>query len=192
MKFYFIDAYVKSVSYSPDICQHTFKSSCQFEKRYLSFQWIFSLPPNPLTREDVGWNHSISNKSDSFWWSIWQYGLLFPGALKGRWFCLEESESSKVIGFDWRAQWHLRWRRQRCAGGAPCGGTVILAKNPTTDHRIKTLEIWTKICSMRGDFLGSCHKRHKPQAPTPQTPVRNRQTRKVANAKGLSRNSNLT
>jgi len=27
------------------------------------------------------------------------------------------------------------------------------------------------------------HKRQKPQAPTPQAPVRNRQTRKVANAK---------
>ena len=40
--------------------------------------------------------------------------------------------------------------------------------------------------------LGSCHKRQKPQAPTPQTPVRNRQTRKVANAKGLNRNTNLT
>jgi len=30
---------------------------------------------------------------------------------------------------------------------------------------------------------GSCHKRQKPQAPTPQVPIRNRQTRKVANAK---------
>ena len=41
-------------------------------------------------------------------------------------------------------------------------------------------------------LLGSCHKRHKPQAPTPQAPIRNRQTRKVANAKGLNRNTNLT
>jgi len=40
--------------------------------------------------------------------------------------------------------------------------------------------------------LGSCHKRKKPQAPTPQAPIRNRQTRKVANAKGLNRNTNLT
>jgi len=39
---------------------------------------------------------------------------------------------------------------------------------------------------------GSCHKRQKPQAPTPQAPLRNRQTRKVANAKGLHRNTNLT
>ena len=38
---------------------------------------------------------------------------------------------------------------------------------------------------------GSCHKRQKPQAPTPQAPVRNRQTRKIANAKGLNRNTNL-
>ena len=34
---------------------------------------------------------------------------------------------------------------------------------------------------------GSCHKRQKPQAP-----IRNRQTRKVAIAKGLNRNTNLT
>ena len=39
---------------------------------------------------------------------------------------------------------------------------------------------------------GSCHKRQKPQAPTPQAPIRNRQTRKVANAKGLNGNTNLT
>ena len=36
-------------------------------------------------------------------------------------------------------------------------------------------------------FMGSCHKRQKPQAP-----IRNRQTRKVANAKGLNRKTNLT
>jgi len=41
-------------------------------------------------------------------------------------------------------------------------------------------------------ITGSCHKRQKPQAPTPQAPIRNRQTRKVANAKGLNRNTNLT
>ena len=39
---------------------------------------------------------------------------------------------------------------------------------------------------------GSCHKRQKPQAPTPQASIRDRQTRKVANAKGLNRNTNLT
>jgi len=38
---------------------------------------------------------------------------------------------------------------------------------------------------------GSCHKRQKAQAPTPQAPIRNRQTRKVANARGLNRNTNL-
>jgi len=42
------------------------------------------------------------------------------------------------------------------------------------------------------DGRGSCHKRQKPQAPTPQAPVVNRQTRKVANSKGLNRNTNLT
>jgi len=35
-------------------------------------------------------------------------------------------------------------------------------------------------------FKGSYHKLQKPQAP-----IRNRQTRKVANAKGLNRNTNL-
>jgi len=40
--------------------------------------------------------------------------------------------------------------------------------------------------------MGSCHKRQKPQALTPQAPIRNRQTRKVANAKGLNCNTNLT
>ena len=44
----------------------------------------------------------------------------------------------------------------------------------------------------RWQRLGSCHKRQKPQAPTPQAPIRNRQTRKVANAEGLNRNINLT
>jgi len=39
---------------------------------------------------------------------------------------------------------------------------------------------------------GSGHKRQKPKAPTPHAPIRNRQTRKVANAKGLNRNTNLT
>jgi len=35
--------------------------------------------------------------------------------------------------------------------------------------------------------MGSYHKRQKPQAP-----VRNRQTRKVANVKVLNRNTNIT
>ena len=39
---------------------------------------------------------------------------------------------------------------------------------------------------------GSCQKRQKPQAPTSQAPIRNRQTRKDANAKGLNRNTNIT
>jgi len=42
------------------------------------------------------------------------------------------------------------------------------------------------------EIAGSCHKRQKPQAPTPQAPIRNHQTRKVANAKGLIRNTNIT
>jgi len=41
------------------------------------------------------------------------------------------------------------------------------------------------------EVLGSCHKRQKPEAPTPQAPIRNCPTRKVTNAKGLNRNTNL-
>jgi len=41
-------------------------------------------------------------------------------------------------------------------------------------------------------LMDSCHKRQEQQAPTPQAPIRNRQTREVANAKGLNRNTNLT
>jgi len=33
------------------------------------------------------------------------------------------------------------------------------------------------------NLMGGNRWRHKPQAPAPQAPVRNRQTRKVANAK---------
>jgi len=40
--------------------------------------------------------------------------------------------------------------------------------------------------------VGSGYKRQKPQAPTPQAPIRNRKTRKIANAKGLNLNTNLT
>jgi len=56
---------------------------------------------------------------------------------------------------------------------------------------------WKK-CVPRNDVSetlfspGSCHNRQKPQAPTPQAPIRNRQTRKIANAKGLNRNTNFT
>jgi len=40
--------------------------------------------------------------------------------------------------------------------------------------------------------LGSCHKRQKARAPTPQAPIRNSKTRKVANAKVHNRYTNLT
>ena len=54
--------------------------------------------------------------------------------------------------------------------------------------------VWQRDCvhSAKILVLGSCHKRQKPQAPTPQAPIRKRQTRKVANAKGLNRTTNLT
>jgi len=54
----------------------------------------------------------------------------------------------------------------------------------------------TKNYSLANNALdcafGSFHKRQKPKAPTPQAPIRNRQTRKGANAKDLNRNTNLT
>ena len=46
--------------------------------------------------------------------------------------------------------------------------------------------------ALKSPALRSCHKRQKTQAPTPQAPIRYRQTRKVANAKDLNRNTNLT
>jgi len=49
-----------------------------------------------------------------------------------------------------------------------------------------------KEASVRRNELVFAGKRQKAQAPTPQAPIRNRQTRKVANAKGLNRNTNLT
>jgi len=49
--------------------------------------------------------------------------------------------------------------------------------------------MWTGSQASYQAFSGSCHKRQKPQAPTPQAPIRNSQTTKVANAKGLNRNT---
>jgi len=57
---------------------------------------------------------------------------------------------------------------------------VLLHSAYSYPYRKQTIEI-----------SGSCHKRQKPQAPTPQAPIRNRQTRKVVNATGLNRNTNL-
>ena len=51
----------------------------------------------------------------------------------------------------------------------------------------KILKISAIDATYRCSTRGSCHKRQKPQAPTPQAPIRNRQTRKVANVKGLNR-----
>ena len=54
--------------------------------------------------------------------------------------------------------------------------------------------LWTALLKLGNSYLwtGSCHKRQKAQAPTPRAPIRNRQTRKVANAKGLNHITNLT
>jgi len=59
--------------------------------------------------------------------------------------------------------------------------------------KAKNSEFVFQLEALHSRFLtGSCHKRQKPQAPTPQAPIRNRQTKKVANAKILNRNINLT
>ena len=58
---------------------------------------------------------------------------------------------------------------------------------PKNQHSPRTL-----VRFALGLGSGSCHKRQKPQAPTPQAQIRNRQTRNVVNAKGLNRNTNLT
>jgi len=49
-----------------------------------------------------------------------------------------------------------------------------------------------KVTRFEGDTTVWVARRQRAQAPTPQAPIRNRQTRKVANAKGLNRNANLT
>jgi len=46
------------------------------------------------------------------------------------------------------------------------------------------------MAEARLSWAVSCRKRQKPQAPTLQAPIRNRQTRKVANAKVLNRKTN--
>jgi len=51
---------------------------------------------------------------------------------------------------------------------------------------LATSPLWVAVTSAK------TRKRQKSQAPTLQTPVRNRQTRKVANAKVLNRSTNLT
>jgi len=56
-----------------------------------------------------------------------------------------------------------------------------------TPNRVNTITIRVTTVMSVECLSGSCHKRQKAQAP-----IRNRQTRKVANAKDLSRNTNLT
>jgi len=72
------------------------------------------------------------------------------------------------------------------------GGNRKLSENLLEAPRIGLLSQESEITFVIRIELGSCHKRQKPQAPTPQAPIRNRQTRKVASAKGLNCNTNLT
>jgi len=65
----------------------------------------------------------------------------------------------------------------------------LTAKSRFSQHH---LVIRTMLPGKSKAVAGGCHKRQKPQAPTPQALIRNRQTRKVANAKGLNRNTNLS
>jgi len=70
----------------------------------------------------------------------------------------------------------------------------VIAKSRNVSQLDFIVEMFPQVRKDTPTFvlLGSCHKRQKPQAPMPQAPIRNRQTRKVANAKGLNRNTNLT
>jgi len=52
---------------------------------------------------------------------------------------------------------------------------------------IITITTCQKLAFIKCLVMGGCHKRQKPQAP-----IHNRQTRKIVNAKGLNRNTNLT
>ena len=64
----------------------------------------------------------------------------------------------------------------------------MFVQEKKSSSKILILFCWNFFFSTRTKVrAGSCHKRQKPQAP-----IRNRQTRKVANAKGLNRNTNLT
>jgi len=62
---------------------------------------------------------------------------------------------------------------------------------PYTEKRTANFTYWLTGSFLKFSVLGS-HVRQKPQAPTPQAPIRNRLTRKVANAEVLNRNTNLT
>jgi len=81
----------------------------------------------------------------------------------------------------------------------------ILKNNKNTDHprfgftpktgvyhSQKGAKVLLAKFTQRISQRGSCQKRRKPQAPTPQAPIRNRKTRKVANAKVYNRCSNVT
>ena len=69
---------------------------------------------------------------------------------------------------------------------------TLVPQNTEKSWFVATYPDGTTLNCFKDAILGSCHKRQKPQAPTPQAPIRNRQTRKVANAKGLNHNTNLT
>jgi len=95
---------------------------------------------------------------------------------------------------DWRLR---RWRLWFLAlSNAPTNSNRPFAQSTTKisskelPEKNRTLEITFQGSTMRG--TGSCHKRQKTQAPTPQEPIRNRQTRKVANAKVRNSCTNLT
>jgi len=52
--------------------------------------------------------------------------------------------------------------------------------------------VWLSLCKFDADFLSrvAVMSGQKAQAPTPQAPIRNRKTRKVANAKVYNRYTN--
>jgi len=91
-------------------------------------------------------------------------------------------------------EWPIGQFRKNNAFWAPCPITplqcLLTASLLWTWQPGQTPHFLNNFSSFKNS--GSCHKRQKPQAPTPQAPIRNRQTRKIANAKGLNRKTNLT
>jgi len=69
----------------------------------------------------------------------------------------------------------------------------ILSAFAQTFGEEQNLSTWTMNSPFHviQKYRVACDNCQKPQAPTPQAPIRNRQTRKVANTEGLKRNNNL-
>jgi len=99
------------------------------------------------------------------------------------------TELNTIISIRLASQAWIQKPRSQFANAIPITtntSTTLVKRIPCFEIPIPVSD--TKISVLVGEQekYGSCHKRQKPQAPTPQAPIRNRQTRKVANAKGLN------